>query len=206
MVEQIRPGSVAYDIGANYGIHALLMSRLVQGHGHVYAFEPVPDILSQLEQNLTLNRFQNATCLRIAVDDRRGTANFVMGHHGGAGHLEAVAIGGHGATSVTTVSLDAFVYESGHRAPDFIKIDVEGAESRVLNGAQRVLRTSRPTLLVDLHNPEQDAAVGQILSELDYQAYRTADGTPVKSMRSGWPDPDGVWGQIVAFARKRSPS
>src|SRR5690242_11837947 len=46
MVKYIHPGSVVYDIGANYGIHTLLMARLATRTGHVYAFEPMADIMA----------------------------------------------------------------------------------------------------------------------------------------------------------------
>src|SRR5438094_662911 len=57
MADHIRAFSVVYDIGANYGMHTLLMARLAQGDGHVYAFEPVPEIFGHLRENIALNAF-----------------------------------------------------------------------------------------------------------------------------------------------------
>ncbi len=199
MVEHICPKSVAYDIGANYGIHVLLMSRLVTGAGRVFAFEPVPQIAEQLQGNVSLNQFSNVTCVRMAVDDHNGTEAFHGGHHDGAGHLAAAGSTVGEKLVVETTTLDDFVFERNNHPPDFIKIDVEGAESRVLSGGKRVLQTSRPVLLVDLHNPEQDVAVGCLLSEHSYEAYRTEDGSRVADLGKGWPEPDGLWGQIIAF-------
>ncbi len=199
MVENIRPGSTVYDIGANYGIHPLLMARLVSKHGHVYAFEPVPEILFHLKKNLLLNGFSNTTCLELAVADWTGNESFLKGHHGGAGHLEtSLDVVGQRLT-VDTVTLDEFVFKGNHRPPNFIKIDVEGAERKVLSGGEKVLQTFRPILLVDLHTPEQDVAVGQALLKFRYDAYRTENGSKVSDLSKGWPDPMGLWGQFIGI-------
>ena len=62
-----------------------------------------------------------------------------------------------------------------------------------------MLRTYRPILLIDLHNPDEDVAVGQILLRMGYEALRTGDGSRVRDPTRGWPEPDGLWGQVVAF-------
>ena len=100
---------------------------------------------------------------------------------------------------VEVLSLDDFVFEGKHHPPDFIKVDVEGAEGKVLGGARRVLETYRPVLLIDLHNPEQDVAAGTTLMHLGYKTHRTTDDTIITNMSAGWPQADGIWGQIVAM-------
>lgn len=194
-------GAVVYDLGANYGIHALLFARLVKKLGHVYAFEPLPKIHSALQSNIALNDFSNVTCMRLAVSDRTGSTTFFIGHHVGGGHLSTVGDAQGEQLTVETISLDKFVFEQNHRPPHFIKIDIEGAEGRALSGGEKVLNEHRPVLLIDLHNPEQDVAVGTILLKCGYQAYRTEDGRKVRDLSSGWPDPNGLSGQVIAFPR-----
>lgn len=201
MMKHIQPGFVVYDVGGNYGIHTLLFARLVKEQGHVYSFEPLSEILAELESNIELNDFRNVTCLELAIDSRTGTTPFFKGHHVGAGHLATDLEALDEKVTVETITLDDFVFEQRHRPPNFIKIDVEGTEGRVLEGGRRTLNTSRPILLVDLHNPEQDVLVGQILSESRYAAYRTEDGSMVKDLSKGWPDQNGIWGQIIALPR-----
>jgi len=199
MTKYVGPESIAYDLGANYGIHVLLMASRAK---YVYAFEPVDDIRGELQQNITLNSLTNVEVVPFAVCERTGKQDFVRGSHNGGGHLlerPAPVLNGH---SVDTVSLDDFVFARGNKAPNFIKIDVEGAESRVLIGAERVLKTARPTILIDLHNPDEDVAVGNILLENHYTAYRTGKTgqmTLVKDLTKGWPSSEGVWGQVIAF-------
>ena len=199
MEKHICPGSVAYDVGANHGVHTLLMARLAGSSGHVYAFEPVPDIMSQLAENVRLNGFSNVRGLELALGDQTGSASFVRGKDSSLGHLLEPGSGLEGDLSIAVTTLDDFVFVEGHQAPSFVKLDVEGAESRVLSGAERVLRAHHPILLVDLHSPIEDVAVGQILLDLGYMAMRTADGSRVRALDKGWPEPDGLWGQVLAF-------
>lgn len=102
-----------------------------------------------------------------------------------------------------TSTIYQFVVEERHEPPTFMKLDVEGAEGRVLTGAEHTLTHARPTLLVDLHTPEQDRCVGDILYRAGYSAFHSADGTRVRDLRTGWPDPNGLWGQIIAFPDAR---
>ncbi len=198
MVKYIGPEWVVYDIGANYGIHTLLMARLAYS-GCVYAFEPIPQILSALRENVSLNRFDNVICVPLAISDRVGSCSFVAGHHRGAGHLIDNSVVEENAITVKTITLDKFVFDEGHDKPNLIKIDVEGAESRVLLGAAQILREARPILLVDLHTPDQDVAVGQILQKNNYSAYRVPGGERVQNLEKGWPHLTGLWGQFIAL-------
>src|SRR5437867_4395723 len=90
MAEHLRAGAVAYDVGANYGIHTILMARQAANEGHIYAFEPVPWIRASLSENIALNGFSNVTVVAMAIDNRRGEVQFVTGSHGGAGHFADV--------------------------------------------------------------------------------------------------------------------
>jgi hypothetical protein len=137
------------------------------------------------------------------VSDRVGIGGFTTSHHAGAGHLMT---GGRGnsptdtsaAFDVEETTLDDFVRQGG-RPPTFIKVDVEGSEGSVLRGARAVLSEHRPVLLIELHTPEQDVMVGALLKDAGYTARRVENGSPpVLNLTSGWPDPNGIWGQILA--------
>ncbi len=204
MVRHVPPGSVAYDIGANIGIHTLLLSRLVGESGQVYAFEPVPSLYDRLCENVRLNPgLPAARPMRLALGDCSGTAEFYTGHHAGAGHLAVSGPETGDRIVVSTSRLDEFVYRDRHAPPGFVKIDVEGAEGSVLAGAEQVLSNARPIVMVDLHTPAQDLAVGKSLSQAGYVAYRTQDGTQVRVLEEGWPNPDGLSGQVIAFPVER---
>lgn len=200
MVKHITPDAVVYDVGANYGIHTLLMARLAT-KGTVYAFEPMPAIMHALRENVALNGFRNVRFVPLALSNESGTAEFVTGHHRGAGHLRSAGTSEGTRSQVETCSIDEFVYSRANPAPTFLKVDVEGAESQVLEGAVRVLAEARPIILLDLHTPEQDVAVGKMLMAAGYKAYRTEGGAAVEHLDRGWPDRSGLWGQFIAFPR-----
>jgi FkbM family methyltransferase len=199
MLSRIKQGETTYDIGANYGMHALLMAKLVGASGHVYAFEPSPPIFEALVEQMQMNGFHHVECFQAGIWDHSGTAAFLDGHHLGAGHCAEIGAGSGSRTEIAVLSLDDFVFEKGYCPPDFIKVDVEGAESKVLSGARRVLETFRPVLLIDLHSPEQDVAVGTTLAQLGYKARRTTEQNTIVNMLAGWPEVGGMWGQIVAM-------
>lgn len=194
MVRLLKPGSVAYELGANYGMHTLLMARLVGPAGSVFAFEPVPEIFAALGENVRMNNFQNTVVVQRAVAQRPGLIGFDLTTTTATGHLSECTE----SFSVTATTLDEYVLELSNPAPTFMKIDVEGAESRVLEGGLDVLSKHRPDLMIELHTPEQDCAVGRILQTLGYNVIRVGSGVEVENLCSGWPDPKGMWGTVVA--------
>lgn len=202
MAENVGPDSVAYDLGANYGMHTLLLARLTAGSGHVYAFEPSPIISRELVRNVTLNGFTGVTVLQAAVSSTTSSREFVQGSHCATGRLAEEGDRSAETLTVDAVSLDDFAFRLGNRAPHFIKIDVEGAEGEVLSGAMRVLRETRPVMLVELHSPTQDIAVGRCLLASNYRAYRVCKRgatSRIRDLTKGWPEPDGLWGKVIAF-------
>jgi FkbM family methyltransferase len=163
--EAICPGATVYDVGANVGIYMLLASVKAGPTGLVYAFEPVERNLHYLRRHLTLNQLQNCSILETAVSNQQGTRrfsatcyDFCMGRLSPDGERE-----------VPSVSLDSCIYsERALRPPDIIKIDVEGAESEVLEGATRTIAEFHPTLFVEVHGPQQHADCNAILAANGY--------------------------------------
>jgi FkbM family methyltransferase len=143
----VHPGETVFDLGANVGFYTLLASELVGPSGHVYAFEPVPRNLLHLRQHVALNGLMNVTEIQAAVCDASGCHRFQLHPSAAMGHLAD-----EGAIEVNTVTLDHFVFEVGAAPPNSIKIDVEGAEFSVLQGAREVLAQNRPALLLATHS------------------------------------------------------
>ena len=198
MSHRIARGSTVYDLGANYGMHTLLFARLVGPLGRVYAFEPHPHVFSCLQEQLELNDLSMVTPVCRAVRERTGSALFDPSDHRSTGHLTTTA---DNAFTVQTTTLDDFVSGGEGLPPDFIKIDIEGAESSAVRGALLTLQQHRPTMVIKLHNPSEDRAVGELLAGLNYVAVRVKDGSRVGNMLSGWPDLDGMWGTVLALPK-----
>ncbi len=203
----VKRGDVVYDLGANTGLHSLLFSRLVGTSGQVIAFEPVPNNVKHIDRVIHLNRTRNIRVISKAVSDITGNICFCLGENHKQGHIARVGDIEH-TLYVPAVTLDDFV-ANGAPKPDFIKIDIEGSEGPALSGFSETLELCQPIFSIDLHSPEQDRAVGKFLSERDYKIFRYPSQQRnaldqlsfVKSPDLGWPNPDGVWGTILAVPK-----
>ena len=179
------PGSVVFDIGAHVGFYTLLSSVLVGTVGKVFAFEPVPRNLHYLYEHLRLNHVTNVTVVEAAVADACGTTLFDESTNSATGHLSM-----QGTLFVRVVSLDAVVPRE-IPIPDFVKIDVEGAEWLVLNGARQTLSENRPTIFLSTHGRDAHTRCCQLLKSTGY-TLEAIGGNNVE-------DAD----EIVAYGRQR---
>jgi FkbM family methyltransferase len=153
------PGMRVADVGANVGYTALLLCRATAPGGTIVAFEADHTNAQRAQQNIELNGFSNVVTIEeVAIADREGRARLRAGATGR--EFSLVGSAGDGV-DVRTAPLDDY-------GPfDLVKIDVEGAEELVLRGMHRLLRESRPTLLIELHGDPRMS-----LSLLEAAAYR----------------------------------
>jgi len=167
----ISPGSVIFDLGANVGIYSLLFSKYAL---KVYAFEPAVRNLHYLWDLLHVNKITNVIPVPLAVCEEQSLLGFDPGANSALGHLSQS-----GVWPVGTTSLDMFCAWS-KVVPSLIKIDVEGAEMRVLQGAQRLLREHHPDLLLCTHSTELNNSCRSMLKLLDYSFEElSTDGSAV---------------------------
>lgn len=153
----LKPGATVLDIGANIGAHTLPLAKLVGDHGHVFAFEPTAFAFNKLQANIALNPTLAAriTAEQIALGDAADAplpgmiaASWPLSTSDERDPL-------HGGRAMSTVgaratALDAYVEASGVSRLDFIKLDVDGAECRVLRGAKATLARFRPAIVLEL--------------------------------------------------------
>lgn len=141
----LRPGSTFVDAGANKGDFTLLAARMVGATGRVVAFEPEAQNCTWLRRSIELNGYSNIEVIEAALGEREGEAELHVSETSG---WHTLAEQSDAATqTVTVTTLDAVL--SGARA-DLIKIDVEGWELQVLQGAERTLG-SVGSVTIDLH-------------------------------------------------------
>jgi FkbM family methyltransferase len=153
LASSIASGNMVFDIGAQAGYHTLLASQLVGPRGQVFAFEPAPMNASNLRQHIGLNKRRNITVIEAAVSDHDGIVRFDTGRNPVSGHLSEK-----GALPVRSLSLDREIERGMLPEPDFMKIDVEGAEVEVLAGGREVLKRRHPTLIIETHQWMPDHA------------------------------------------------
>lgn len=138
----------------------------------------------------------------LALGSAVGQVPFVIGHSDAAGHI-STGSQERASFDVACDTIDHLVSEGATPGPNLIKIDVEGHESRVLAGSETVLRKFRPLLAVELHTPDQDREVGRFLKRVGYCTFRQNSLIEVRNMESGWPDPDGMQGAILAIPKEK---
>ena len=144
----IREGWVVVDVGTQYGYYTLLLARLVGAQGSVYAFDPDPVSFRRLVDNLRRNDYRNVAAINKGVSNRSGTAKFYASTLGyGKDTMFPKPNYPYPPHEFPTTTLDAEISD----APDFIKIDVEGAELLVLEGATRLLRNTDIGIVLEFH-------------------------------------------------------
>jgi len=159
-------GATVWDVGAHIGYHSLAFAALVGPSGHVVAFEPNPHNMERLRQHLGRNDDlqERITLMTCALGNVDGEEDFVFspevddGRSSGSHLNQAFVPEEPGAyqsfiqTRVPVVTADTLLRDKSVPAPSIIKIDVEGAEALVLAGAQHLLRSLRPVLLIEVHH------------------------------------------------------
>jgi len=170
MQRLIKPGDTVYDIGANAGYFTLVMSKLVQSNGAVFSFEPDPANFMALSNNIQDNSLKVATPIQKAISDSTGELTFATFEYSLVGHIATKSTPDDATLiKVDAITLDDFVYKQGFPSPKFIKIDVEGAEDRVLFGADRVLREAKPVILAEVREGEIYENITRFLTERGYR-------------------------------------
>jgi len=136
---------VFFDVGAHYGFYTLLASKRVGPTGLVVAFEPSPRELKRFCQHLLLNHCSNVWVEPMAVSNYNGMTDFFVAENPYSalnslqkplGQETFVTI------QVPVITLDRYVADKGISRVDFIKIDTEGADLQVLEGASKLLQRS----------------------------------------------------------------
>lgn len=166
-------GMVVFDIGAHSGYYSLLAARRVGPTGRVFAFEPLPENQAALARHLALNHLSQVTLVPVAVAEHSGSARFEAGPDRYQGKLSMS-----GGLEVRVINLDEEIEAGFLPVPDLVKIDVEGAEVKVLEGAQQMLNRRRPTLFVSIHSPENRLACQELLLSLGYCLHSIWNGQP----------------------------
>lgn len=158
-------GSVFFDVGAHAGFHSLLAATLVGPSGRVFAFEPNPRAQQSMMQQVAANPSFPVALLPFAVLDRCGTVGFAARRADSSqSHVDPM-----GDTMVEARTLDSVVADKLAPPPSVIKIDVEGAESAVLDGAMKLITTHRPVVLCDYNDESTLAMVDKKLAPLGYE-------------------------------------
>lgn len=162
------PGAVAVDAGAHVGALTLALAHTVGPRGGVLAFEPQRLLFQTLCANVTINGLNHVWTYHAALGETKGEVSVPVLDPNQESNFAGLSltVPGTGET-VPRTSLDALELARCH----FIKVDVEGMEREVLDGARRTIERFRPVLYVENDRRERSAALIDRILGFDYDLY-----------------------------------
>lgn len=170
LFEQIcKDGDIIFEVGANIGAHTVGLSKLV-GKGYVFAFEPQRMVFQSLCANLAINSISNVFAYQEAISNEDGTIlipeyDFSKNNNFGGINIEHSKNG----TLVHKQKLDNFINKINRLK--FLKIDVEGMEISVLQGAKEIIKKFKPIIYVENDRQEHSKNLIELLWSMDYKMY-----------------------------------
>lgn len=179
----LRPGDHFVDVGANIGFFTILASRIVGDSGKVTSFEPSKNVFHRLSRNVALNGIHNAVLHNSAVSDTAGEVILHLGPISHSGITSLRPLEEYDGSTERTERIDAVTMDSlfvnSSKSPRLLKIDVEGAEFKVLNGMKNILggnTQERPYVIFEF-SPGYLKGIGDsgdsLISLLDSYGYHT---------------------------------
>lgn len=175
LIRQLKPGDISVDIGAHKGGYLYWMKKTVQ-QGKVYAFEPQVKLYNYLQSIHQKN--SHITIENRGLSNQQGTVQFFIpktakGDSPGA-RIDSQQNTDYDKTTIQTTTLDTYFLDRNIH-PRFIKIDVEGHEKQVIQGGLQLLKTAKPTLLMECENrhlPNGSVSdVFRLLTDIGYKGY-----------------------------------
>lgn len=185
LTRSLAKGSVFYDIGANAGYYTIMTAKFVGNTGKVIAFDPLPINVSTIREQIALNSLDDICIVEsLAISDTNGSVQFAVPQRNANAHLaevEAPHIRNHNTydlIEVQSIVLDDYV--KNHPWPSLIKMDIEGAEVRALQGAQNLLHSpNAPVWVVTAHSSMLSEEVQKIFQQTGYDVRPLHDSTLV---------------------------
>lgn len=173
----LRRSRVVLDVGASTGLFALIAA--IEGEGvEVHAFEPVPETFEFLVRNIAANRLCNVKAVRACVTNSDGEVALHL-NYSPALPLTASVLEGYRESNRTIVvpalTLDNYVVENNIPTVDLLKIDAEGSDHQVLEGARQVLERHKPVVICEVLYRHTDKLLQAILDETEYRYFFIKD-------------------------------
>ena len=198
---------IVYDIGANVGFFTVISAKLVGDSGHVYAFEPDPDNIKNLEHNIQLDSFSNITILEQAVARSTGTGELLLTGYSGSRTLSTTAKSESQKYQscpkipVKLVAIDDLVTQQMIPPPTVVKIDVEGAELDVLEGMSQTIKEFKPIIIYEIDDPVRETFLKK---QEEADAFVKQFAYQIIPLEDSYPEIDHHVGHVVAIPQEQS--
>lgn len=192
---RLHTSDVFVDVGANVGAYTLQAAKMVGLHGRVIAFEPTSHTCSRLIKNIELNQFSNIKVIEAAAGDSVGETEFIICESDNSNYMSGSLISQRNEVQRVRVkvdTIDAVLEREGTLRLDWLKIDAEGAEEKVLQGAKQSIRKFWPSILVEISGGcNGDAA--RFLVELGYSLHILTESGKLSAL------PEEFFGNCIAL-------
>jgi FkbM family methyltransferase len=193
----LRPGMIALDIGANIGVHTVGMAKKVGRQGRVYAFEPQRALFQMLCGNVALNALGNVNAFMIALGNKSGQIDVPVVDYGHEGNFGGITLLQDTTEYLTEPVPLQMLDELKLPFCSFIKIDVEGMEQMVLEGAAATLERDQPILYIENNPGKSSAALLECLHGFGYRAYWHV--VPLFNPKNYFGKTENVFANIASF-------
>lgn len=189
----IRAGQTVVEVGANIGSHTIWLAQAVGASGTIFAFEPQRVVFQTLCANLALNSITNVRCVHAAAGRRFGHIVVPALDYARPNNFGGIELGraDHGE-KVPVVPIDSLDLSACH----LLKIDVEGMEKEVLEGAVGCIKAHWPALYVENDREEKAEALIRFIDSLGYYMYWHRP--PLYNPANFAGNPTNVFGRIVS--------
>jgi FkbM family methyltransferase len=152
-LEHLSPGDHVMDVGSNLGYYLLLASQRVGSAGRLLGFEPAPGVYDVLERNVRRSGQRNIEVFPWAIGSKSGSLEFYESEIPNWGSLfQDSRLLQTRTIAVPAKTVDEIVRDCSGFHPRALRMDVEGAELMVLEGAREVLQEFKPCLFIEFHN------------------------------------------------------
>jgi FkbM family methyltransferase len=189
----VRPGDIVVDAGAYIGTHALFLAQAVGPQAKVYAFEPQRLLFQMLCANMALNSITNVDCRQAALGAVRGSIKAPVFDVAAANNFGGFSLDwNQPGETVEVVPLDSLDLPSC----SLMKIDVEGMELQVLQGATATIGRCQPCLYVENDRADQSLALTRFIDSLGYAMYWHLP--PLYNPQNFYENRKNIFGNIIS--------
>ena len=188
-IEACKSANCFIDIGAHIGLVTLPAASVMQGRGHVHAFEPAQTNLRFLNEHIASNSLKNISVSDNLVGDENNLVDFFEASYPNGQNSRVITsrVTAYKQVKRRQITLDSYV-QRNEIVPDIIKIDVEGSETAVIKGARETLNLYKPIVFLSVHpkelaeTPEGLNGLLRMIQEFGYRCYEL-DGSDVVHFR-----------------------